>query len=146
MRKPFIRPLRRASWSPGEWAGPIEGYTLRECYVLFLLCPLPASIRHLLLDWLLDPTDPRRWPTPNSVPERRLPFAASDVQSKTRKDYYKLLRDELAAIRHTLDFPPEVMSGLTRYGVLVAHGARLRQLAGAMPPRMAEEEMKQMIA
>ncbi|HEY7358578.1 MAG TPA: hypothetical protein VH590_18985, partial [Ktedonobacterales bacterium] len=58
----------------------------------------------------------------------------------------KLLHDELAAIRHALDFPPEVLSGLTRYGVLVARGARLRQVVGAMPPSAAEEEMQQMIA
>lgn len=146
MRMPFIRPLRRASWSPTEWAGPIDGYTLRECHVLFLLCTLPASIHAVLLDWLLDPTDLRRWPAPNGLPERCSPFAASAMQGKTREDYRKLLRDELAAIRHALDFPPEVLSGLTRYGVLVARGARLRQLVGAMPPSAAEEEMQQMIA
>ncbi len=146
MRKPFIRPLRRAPWCPTEWAGPIDGYTLRECHVLFLLCTLPASVRHLLLDWLLDPTDLRRWPAPNSLPERCAPFAASDVQGKTRAAYRKLLRDELAAIRHALDFPPEVLSGLTRYGVLVARGARPRQLVGAMPPRAAEQELQKLIA
>jgi hypothetical protein len=35
---------------------------------------------------------------------------------------------------------------LTRYGVLVARGARLRQVVRAMPPSVAEEEMQQMIA
>ncbi|HEY7356921.1 MAG TPA: hypothetical protein VH590_10665, partial [Ktedonobacterales bacterium] len=90
MRQPFIRPLRRAAWSPGDWAGPIDGYTLRECHVLFLLATLPQSVRQLLLDWLLDPTDLRRWPAPSSVPERCWLLAASEVQNKTRADYRKL--------------------------------------------------------
>jgi hypothetical protein len=45
MAIPFVRPLRHPSWSPVEWAGPIEGYTLRECHVLFLLCTLPKNVR-----------------------------------------------------------------------------------------------------
>lgn len=146
MRQPFIRPLRRCSWLPTEWAGPIEGYTLRECHVAFLLSGLPASVRGILLDWLLDPTDLHRWPPPDSFASRRAPFAASDLLDKTIEDYCKLARDELAAIRQTLDFPPEILSGLTRYGLLVAHGARLRQLIEAMQPPLAEQEMQQMIA
>jgi hypothetical protein len=47
---PFVRPLRPTSWSPIEWAGPLEGLTLRECHVTFLLCTLPNSIRAALLD------------------------------------------------------------------------------------------------
>jgi hypothetical protein len=56
------------------------------------------------------------------------------------------LHDELAAIRQTLDFPPQALSGLLRYGLLVAHGIRLRQIVRAMGPRAAEREIARMVA
>ncbi len=146
MRIPFVRPLRRASWCPTGWASPIEGYTLRECHVAFLLCTLPAGVRQALLDWLIASTDLRRWPPPASFSSRRLPFAESDLLNKSLSDYVKLLRDELSAIRQTLDFPPQALSGLTRYGLLVAHSIRLRQIIGALRPSIAEQEIKQMVA
>lgn len=141
-----MRPLRSCSWLPTEWAGPIEGYTLRECYVVFLLSGLPKPLRKLLLDWLIDPTDLRRWPPPSSFASRRVPLAESDLRGKSLDDYRDLLREELKVIRQTLDTPPEVLNGLTRYGLLVAHGMRLRQLALAMQPNHAERELQQMIA
>ena len=145
MRVPFIRPLRRCSWLPIEWAGPVEGYTLRECHLAFLLSSLPGAIRALLLDWLLDPSDLRRWPPSSSVPTRRLFFAAGDLLNKTAEDYYALTRDELASIRETLDFPSEVLSGFTRNCLLVAHRARLRQLVEVMQPAVAERAFKKLI-
>ncbi len=146
MAVPFVRSPRRCSWLPTEVAGPMEGYTLRECHVLFLLCTLPENVRAALLDWLLDPTDLRRWPPPSSFSSRRFPFADSDVQGKTRDDYRELLLDELKIIRQTLDFPDQAISGLKRYGLLVAHGIRLRQLVWAMWPAVAEREIKRMVA
>lgn len=146
MALPFVRPLRPCSWLPTEWAGPLENYTLRECHVIFLLCTLHADVRKALLDWLIDSTDLRRWPPPASFSSRRFPFAESDLRDKARPDYSKLLRDELSVIRQTLDFPPQALSGLTRYGLLVAHAIRLRQIIGAMSPKAAEQEIKHMVA
>ncbi len=145
MAVPFVRSPRRCSWLPTEEAGPIEGYTLRECHVLFMLCTLPACVRDALLDWLLDPTDLRRWPPPTSFSSRRAPFTESEIQGKTRDEYCQLLLDELKIIRQTLDFPDQAISGLKRYGLLVAHGIRLRQLAWAMWPRVAAREIKRLI-
>jgi hypothetical protein len=129
-----------------ELAGPLEGYTLRECYVVFLLSALPRAVRLALLDWLINPTDLRRWPPPSSFSSRRAFLAESEVANKTLDDYLQLLRDELSIIRQTLDFPPQTLSGLTRYGLLVAHGARLRQIVWAMGPRIAEREIKKIVA
>ncbi len=142
MAVPFVRPLRHPSSSPTEWAGPLEGLTLRECYVTFLLCTLPESVRTILLDWLLDPTDLYRWPPPDRFLFWRLPLAESEVKNKTLDDYRTLLRKELSAIRQTLDFPPQALSGIIRYGLLVAHGIRLRQIVWAMWPTIAEREVK----
>ena len=146
MAVPFVRPLRHPDWSPTEWAGPLEGLTLRECYVTFLLCTLPAVIGAVLLDWLLDPTDLYRWPPPSRFFFRRFPLAESEVKGKTRDEYCTLLRDELSAIRQTLDFPPQALSGIIRYGLLVVHGIRLRQIVWEMSPRVAEVEIEQIIA
>ena len=142
----FVRAPRRASWSPTEVAGPIEGYTLRECHVLFLLAPLPEVMRDALLGWLLDPTDLRRWQPPSSFSSHRFPFAEREVQNKSRDDYTTLLREELKVIRQTLDFPDQALSGLTRYGLLLAHGIRLRQLAWAMWPTVTAREIARIVA
>jgi hypothetical protein len=58
----------------------------------------------------------------------------------------KLLRGELNAIRQTLDFPPEAMSGLTRNGLLTMHAIRLRQLEGWIWPCLAARTIRQTIA
>lgn len=146
MAVPFVRPLRHPDWSPTEWAGPLEGLTLRECHVTFLLCTLPESIRAVLLYWLIDPTDLVRWQPPSRFHFRRFPLAESEVQGKTRNEYCKLIRDELSAIRQTLDFPPQALSGIIRYGLLVVHDIRLRQVVWEMSPRAAEAEIEQMVA
>ena len=146
MAVPFVRPLRPCSWLPTEWAGPLENYTLRECHVIFLLCTLPAGVRKVLLDWLIDPTDLRRWPPPTSFSSRRCLLAESEVRGKTLDDCRELLRDELSVIRQTLDFPPQALSGIIRYGLLVVHGIRLRQIVWAMGPALAERQIKQIIA
>jgi hypothetical protein len=146
MAIPFVRPPRRCSWLPTELAGPLEGYTLRECHVLFLLCSLPACVRRALLDWLLDPTDLRRWPPLTSFSSRRALLTQDDLRGKTLDDYRELLFQELQVIRQTLDFPQPALSEIIRYGLLVAHGARLRQIAWAMRPRIAEREITRMIA
>lgn len=145
MAIPFVRSLRPCSWLPTEWAGPLPNYTLRECHVIFLLCTLPAGVYKALLDWLTDPTDLRRWPPPTSFSSRRCVLADSEVLHKTLDDYRELLHDELSVIRQTLDFPPQALSGLTRYGLLVAHAIRLRQIIRAMGPKAAEQEIKQII-
>ncbi len=146
MAVPFVRPLRPTSWSPTEWAGPLEGLTLRESHITFLLCTLPNAIRAALLDWLLDPTDLSRWPPPPRFHFWRLPLAEADLCNKLPEEYARLLRDELSAIRQTLDFPPQALSGIIRYGLLVVQGIRLRQIVWAMGPALAERQIKQIIA
>jgi hypothetical protein len=146
MAVPFVRPLRPTSWSPTEWAGPLEGLTLRECHITFLLCSLPNAIRAALLDWLLDPTDLHRWPPPPRFHFWRLPLPEADLCNKLPEEYAKLLRDELSVIRQTLDFPPQALSGIIRYGLVVVHGIRLRQIVWAMGPALAERQVKQIIA
>jgi hypothetical protein len=145
MAVPFVRPLRPTSWSPTEWAGPLEGLTLRECHVTFLLCTLPTTIRAALLDWLLDFTDHYRWPPLSKFWFWRLPLAESDLRGKTPDEYSDLLQKGLRAIRQTLDFPPQALSGIIRYGLLVVHGIRLRQIVWAMSPRAAEAAIKKLI-
>ncbi len=68
------------------------------------------------------------------------------MQGKARGEYCELLRDELSAIRQTLDFPPQALSGIIRYGLLVVHGIRMRQIVWEMSPREAEAEIEQMLA
>ena len=57
-----------------------------------------------------------------------------------------MLREELQVIRQTLDFPPEALSGLTRNGLLAAHGQRLRQLEGWLWPSGAARLIRWLIA
>jgi hypothetical protein len=58
----------------------------------------------------------------------------------------RLLREELQALRQTLDFPPEALSGLTRNGLLTVHGIRLRQLEGWLWPSGAAWQIRRLIA
>ena len=117
----MLLPFRRASRSA-------RGYTRRAWEVEVVLSPLSPVVRDVLRPWLLLPTDLRRWPPPETFEPRRLPISHQEANDQTRPTASKLLRDELRAIRQTLDLPPETLSGLTRNGLLAAHGALLRQL------------------
>ncbi|HEU5367579.1 MAG TPA: hypothetical protein VFU69_03910 [Ktedonobacterales bacterium] len=82
---------------------------------------------------------------------RHLQRAAAPLR---REDYWdlptavvcRLLRDELCALRRTLDLPPEAVSGLTRNGLLLAHAIRLRQVEWRLWPRFTARAIRQMIA
>ena len=95
----------------------------------------------------VQPTDLRRWQPPARFSSQRQPINPDDLdQDDWLASICKLLRDELNAIRQTLDFPPEAMSGLTRNGLLTMHAIRLRQLEGWLWPRLAAWEIKKLIA
>jgi hypothetical protein len=111
-----------------------------------VLSPLSPMVRDLLRPWLLAPTDPRRWPPPETFEQSRLPISPEEADDQTRPTACKLLRAELRAIRQTLDLPPDAVSGLTRNGLLVAHSIRLRQLERWLWPFYAAREIKRMIA
>ncbi len=79
-----------------------------------------------------------------------LPFrrSSSTLSAFARRawEVEALLREELRAIRQTLDMPPEALSGLTRNGLLAAHGLRLRQLERWLWPFYTAREIKRLIA
>ena len=103
-------------------------------------------MRDALRRWLLLPTDLRRWPPPETFSEQRLPISPAEADDQTRSTARTLLREELRAIRQTLDLPPHALSGLTRNGLLAAHGLRLRQLEGWLWPFYAAREITRLIA
>jgi len=111
-----------------------------------LLSSLSPLVRAALAAWLLAPTDLNRWPPPDTFSHRRLPFAWEELSGQHRSTWCDLLLKELRAIRQTLDFPPEALSGLTRNGLLTVHAMRLRQLEGWLWPAGAARAIKQMIA
>jgi hypothetical protein len=133
MRLPFRRSAR-ASRARRAWE------------VDAVLAPLSPLTRQALRPWLLAPTDPRRWPPPDTFEPRRYPISPAEADDYTRPTASKLLRAELRAIRQTLDLPPDTLSGLTRNGLLVAHSIRLRQLEQWLWPFYAAREIKRMIA
>jgi hypothetical protein len=133
MRLPFRR-FARASHARRAWEVEV---------VLFPLSPL---VRETLRPWLLGPTDPRRWPPPETFEARRWTIGPDEAPDHTRPTARKLLWNELRAIRQTLDLPPDALSGLTRNGLLLAHAMRLRQLERWLWPFYAAREIKRMIA
>ncbi|HLW02479.1 MAG TPA: hypothetical protein VKT82_27755 [Ktedonobacterales bacterium] len=110
-----------------------------------LLSPLSPVVRDLLRPWLLAPTDPRRWPPPETFEARRWPISPEEADDQSRPTASTLLREELRAVRQTLDLPSNTLSGLTRNGLLAAHGLRLRQLERWLWPFYAAREIKRMI-
>jgi hypothetical protein len=145
MALPFRRPARPSDWEPGAQAGPDPSLTLREWEVAVILCSLSVEVQKALVDWLLAPRDLNCWPPPATFERRCLPFQEGELHGKARADRCALLYEELKAIRQTLDFPPGVLSGLTRNGLLVAHGIRLRQLERWLWPVGAAREIKKVI-
>ena len=127
----MLLPFRRSARSRRAWE------------VDALLSPLSPLVRDALRLWLLLPTDLRRWPYPDTFLEQRLPI---DARDQSRPTACTLLREELRAIRQTLDLPPDALSGLTRNGLLAAHGARLRQVEGWLWPFYAAREITHLIA
>ena len=139
----MVLPVRRSSRSvhPG-----VAARALRAWEVEALLSPLSPMVRDVLRPWLLAPTDLRRWPPPETFEARRWAISPEEADDQARPTASKLLREELRAIRQTLDLPPEALSGLTRNGLLAAHGLRLRQLERWLWPFYAAREIKRMIA
>jgi hypothetical protein len=139
----FARRYEPTFRNPGELSGPCPDLTLREWEVAVILCSLPIEIEQALMDWLIAPTDHRRWPWLDSFHSHRLPLGADELRLSldTACD---LLWEEMKAIRQTLDFPFEVLHGIPRDLLLTAHGARLRQLIWAMGKRHALKEIERM--
>jgi len=134
MLLPFRRSSRRSTRAHRAWE------------VEVILSTLSPVVRNVLRRWLLLPTDLRRWPPPETFSERRCPIDAAEAGDQPRLTASTLLREELRAIRQTLDLPPNAVSGLTRNGLLAAHGARLRQLEGWLWPFYAAREITRLIA
>jgi len=124
----FTRPARPSAWNPAAQAGPHPWLTLREWQARASLHPLSRFLRWVLLDWLLEPTDLALWPPSASWARVRVPFLPGSLGHKSDDVVIDLVREELAALRQTLDLPPQKLSGLVRNGLLAAHGRRLRQL------------------
>ncbi len=139
----MVLPFRRSSRSA---QGVAASLARRAWEVEALLSPLSPIVRDALRPWLLAPTNPRRWPPPETFEPRRWAISPEEAADHSRPTACKLLRDELRAIRQTLDMPPEALSGLTRNGLLAAHGLRLRQLERWLWPFYAAREIKRMIA
>ena len=135
----MLLPFRRSARSA-------RGFAQRAWEVEVVLSPLSPVVRDALRPWLLAPTDSRRWPPLETFQERRFPISPKEAAGQTRPTACKLLREELRAIRQTLDLPPDAVSGLTRNGLLAAHGLRLRQLERWLWPFYAAREIKRLIA
>jgi len=142
-------PFRRLPQNAQDpWAAPIcsrPSPEQRKWEVDALLSSLSPDVRAALSAWLLAPTDLNRWPPPARFSARRLPFSPA-LGRQSAATSCELLYEELRAMRQTLDFPPEAMSGLTRNGLLTVHAIRLRQLEGWLWPFFAARAIKQMIA
>ncbi len=121
------RPKRQPQATPGR---PL---TLRQWQVQAMLCTLEPAIRALLTNWLLEPARPAWLRHAPAFSRRLLPFDAPTCWRNGLPTLRKDLYEELLACWQTLDAPPETLSGLTRNGLIAAHGARLRQLAEACP-------------
>ena len=143
-------PFRRIPRSPdGEEAAPVcsePSPTQRQWEVLALLSTLSPLVREALYAWLIAPTDLNLWPPPVSFSRRRAPIDWDDVAEDVLPTCGRLLLDELRAIRQTLDFPPEALSGLTRNGLLIAHAIRLRQLERWLCAPSAARQIRRLIA
>lgn len=139
----FARRYAPSPWSPAELSGPCPDLTLREWEVAVILCSLPIEVEQALLDWLIAPTDHRRWPWPDSFPGHRPPFAEGELR-KPVDTLCDLFWKEVKAVRQTLDFPFELLHGITRDLLLAAHGTRLRQLIRALGKRRALKEIQRM--
>jgi hypothetical protein len=116
----------------------------RRWEVAALLSSLSPEVREALHGWLLAPTDYNRWPPP-VFQKYRQPLSWREKQGASRGKGVALLFEEMRAVRQTLDFPPQALSGLTRNGLLTVHGIRLRQLEGWLRPREAARAIKEMI-
>ncbi len=139
-------PFRRTQGAADALTRSAFSLAQRRWAVEALLCTLTPEVQHALAPWLLAPTNLKRWPPPTTFEPRRLPFDPEAGRGQSHTTLCDWLYDELKAIRQTLDLPPEALSGLTRNGLLVAHGIRLRQLEGWLWPRWAARHIRRMIA
>jgi hypothetical protein len=111
-----------------------------------VLSLLSLEVGEALYTWLLAPTDPQRWPPPETFSARLFPLRREEYWDQPPAVACRLVRDELRALRHTLDLPPEAISGLARNGLLIAHAMRLRQLEWRLWPRFTARQIKRLIA
>ena len=135
----MLLPFRRST-------RPTTSRAQRTWEVDVILSPLSPIVRGALRPWLLLPTDLRRWPPPDPFSQQGWPRSKAEAAAQSRATARTLLREELRAIRQTLDLPPDALSGLARNGLLAAHGARLRELEQWLWPFYAAREITRMIA
>ena len=139
-------PFRRSN--QGDQGAPVcsaSSPMQRLWEVQVLLCSLSPEVREAHFMWLLAPTDLRRWPPPANFSHQRSAIGPDEVDDEPLVSACKLLRKELNAIRQTLDFPPQALSGLTRNGLLAVHGIRLLQLERWLWPICAVREINRLI-
>jgi hypothetical protein len=118
----------------------------RQWMARVLLSTLSPDVSETLYPWLLVPTDPQRWPPPDTISARLLPLRREEYWDQPPEVASWLLRQELRAILQTLDLPLEAISGLTRNGRLVVHAMRLRQLEWRLWPRFTARAIRRLIA
>ena len=148
MALPFRRLPRLAGGAdrvpPG--CSPTPDIALRQWMVEALLCTLSFPVRQALSPWLLAPTDPERWPPPDTFSPRRWRLRQEEYWDQPPAVACSLLREELRAIRQTLGLPEEALSGLHRNGLLAMHAIRLRQVQWRLWPRITARKIREMIA
>ena len=137
----FARQYARASWNPNELSGPCRDLTLREWEASVVLCSQAPALRSALFDWLSAPPEGRRWPLSDSFSRSRAPFVAGAVRQPV-DTLLDLFYDELQAILQTLDAPFAALHGIARDVLLVARGARLRQVTAALGEARALQEIE----
>jgi hypothetical protein len=136
------RPLPQGQPAP---LVPTPDTAPRAWMVAALLSTLSPQVRQVLAPWLLAPTDPQRWPPPETFSTRRPRLRPEEFWDQPQATACRLLREELRAICYTLALPPEAISGLARNGLLAAHAIRLRQLEWRLWPRFAARALRQML-
>ena len=137
----FARRYQPSRWNPDELSGPCRHFTLREWEVAVILCSLPLALRLALLDWLLAPPERRLWPLSGNLSLTHAPFAEGELR-KPLETLLDLFCDEVQAIFQTLDTPFEALHGIARDMLLVARGARLRQVTAALGELRALQEIE----
>lgn len=145
MHFPFRRLPRPLSPDQPAPLVPTPDTAPRQWMVAALLSSLSPQVRQALQAWLLAPTDPERWPPPETFSTRRFRLRQEEFWDQPQAIACGLLREELRAMRSTLDLPPEAISGLARNGLLAMHAIRLRQLEWRLWPRFAARAIRQTI-
>ncbi len=127
----FCRDPRPSRWNPAEPASPHPDYTLREFYVRVLTQALPPVLEGLLVKRFLPRPDylSPHSETPPALPSlTRRGFAPGELPALSDQRLCQEITIEANLFDRTLIAPEGLMSGLSRYHLLVVHLTRMRQL------------------